>query len=265
MLGRYADFGIRTTRETLNVEDLQQVLAVCMEQHPTAILHLAAATNLIECEKNPEMAYGANAVGTYNVALAARACGAKLAVVSTSAVFDGKKETPYVESDSPSPQTHYGHSKYLAELAALGILPDAIIARTCWMFGGGPERDHKFVANIIKQLGNERIEIIGGKNGSPTYGKDFIEAMLSLIESGKRGVFHIGNAGAPAMVDIAREIVRITRSKAEVVEADAAVFEKQYPGAGARGNESMQSDKVTLRAWQAALKEYIEQEWHGHY
>ncbi|TSC68628.1 MAG: dTDP-4-dehydrorhamnose reductase [Parcubacteria group bacterium Gr01-1014_56] len=263
MLGSYTDFGIQTTRDTLNVEDLAQVRVVFAKHKPSVIFHFAAATNLVECEKDPPGTYRANAVGTYNVALAAREVGAKLVYVSTSAVFDGKKEAPYVENDIPNPQNHYGHSKYMGELVVLGMLPDAIVARTCWMFGGGPDKDHKFIANILKQLEKSKIDVIGGKRGSPTYGKDFVETLVDLVEKGERGVFHVGNEGAPTRVDIAREIVKIAGAKTEIVEADAAVFEKQYPGAGARGNESIASTKITLRPWQEALQEYIGTEWKG--
>ncbi len=261
MLGGYANFGIHTTHESLDVQNIQSIRATCAEHRPSVIFHLAAATDLVECEKNPEKAYRANAVGTYNVALVAREVGAKLVYVSTSAVFDGKKIESYREDDIPNPQNHYGHSKYLGELAVTGLLSDYIIARTCWIFGGGPTKDHKFVANILKQLTKPSVEIIGGKRGSPTYGKDFVEACLRLVEEGKRGIFHVGNEGAPTRVDIAREIVRIVGTPTEVIETDASVFEKQYPGTGARGNESIVSTKVILRPWREALREYIETEW----
>lgn len=261
MLGSYANFGIKTTRDMLNVEDLSQVRALFMQSRPSVIFHFAAATNLVECEKDPTGTYRANAVGTYNIALAAREIGAKLVYVSTSAIFDGKKEAPYLENDIPSPQNHYGHSKYMGELVVESMLPDAVIARTCWMFGGGPDKDHKFVANILKQLEKPKIEVIGGKRGSPTYGKDFVEALITLVEEEKGGIFHVVNEGSPTRVEIAREIVKIARASSKVVEADSAVFEKQYPGAGARGNESIASTKITLRPWQEALAEYINTEW----
>lgn len=261
MLGSYVAAGIRTDRARMDIRDIEQVRAIFAEHRPMAVLHLAAATDLVRCQQDPAGTYLTNTVGTYHVALAAREYGAKLSIVSTSAVFDGKKEEPYTEADLPNPQTHYGHSKYIGELAAIGVLAETIVARTCWMFGGGPGKDHKFVANILKQLSQSRIQVISGKRGSPTYGKDFIEALLWLFAEDAQGVFHVGNTGAPTRTDIAREIVRITGSAAEVVETDAAAFEAQYPGAGMRGNESIASHKLQLRPWQDALAEYLIEEW----
>ncbi|MDO8561321.1 MAG: NAD(P)-dependent oxidoreductase [bacterium] len=263
MLGSYVNFGTRMTRESLDVQDLRSVRTAFREHRPSLVLHLAAATNLIECERRPEMTYRVNTIGTYNVALAAREIGARMFYVSSSAVFDGKKNGPYAEDDLPNPQTHYGHSKYAGELIVAGMGTDCVIARTCWMFGGGPSKDRKFVASILKQLNKPNIEVISGKYGSPTYGKDFIEAVLRLAEEGKTGIFHVANAGAPTRVDVAEEIMRITGSSAKIVEVDASVLEAEYPGAGARGNESVASTRITLRPWQEALAEYIRTEWSG--
>jgi dTDP-4-dehydrorhamnose reductase len=261
MLGSYARFGIPTTRAELDVENLESVRTVVGIHKPAAILHFAAATDLIATGKDPLGTFRANAMGAYNVALAAKEVGAKIVMVSSSAVFDGKKDEPYLESDVPNPQNEYGHSKYMGELAVAGITDNHLIARTCWMFGGGEERDHKFVANILRQLDKARIEIIQGKRGSPTYGKHFVDALLGLIDEDARGIVHIGNEGAPTRVDIAREIVRITGASVDVVEMDAEAFEKEYPGAGSRGNESISSERCTLPSWQDALTEYIQTEW----
>ncbi len=262
MLGGYVTFGVRTGKKNLDIEDIASVRSAFATHQPSAVFHFAAATDFVACEKDPAGTYRTNAIGAYNVALAAREIGAKMVYVSTSVVFDGKKASPYSPEDTPTPQTHYGHSKYVGELAVAGLAEDHIIARACWLFGGGPDKDRKFVANIIKQLGNPRIEVIGGKHGSPTYGLDFVEALLKLLDQGARETFHICNDGAPTRADIAREIVRITGSAAQVVETDAAAFEARYPGAGARGNESM-LPSLPMRPWQEALKEYIETEWGG--
>ena len=48
--------------------------------------------------------------------------GAPLVAYSTDYVFDGRKGTPYVESDSPSPQSAYGMTKLHGEAAAFEIL-----------------------------------------------------------------------------------------------------------------------------------------------
>jgi dTDP-4-dehydrorhamnose reductase len=260
MIGSYIDFGFRTNHRSLDVTNLSEVMKVCNEQKPKLIIHLAAETDVDHCEHDAAHAYNVNAVGTYHMVLAARAVGAKLVYVSTSSVFDGAKAEPYTEEDVPAPQNIYGHSKYLGELAVSGMLDHYLILRICWVFGGGPAKDQKFIAKILQQLGQPVINVISGKRGSPTYGKDLIAGMRRLIEEGKSGLYHMGNAGYPTRPDTVREIVRVTGSHAEVKEVDPSFF--GAANASRPNNESMVSSVPYMRPWQEALQEYIHEEWH---
>ena len=260
MIGSYIDFGVRTNHRSLDVTNLAEVMKVCHEHKPKLIIHLAAETDVDHCEHDETHAYNVNAVGTYNVATAAKRIGAKLVYVSTSGVFDGAKTEPYIEDDVPAPQTVYGHSKYLGELAVRGMLEDYLILRIAWVFGGGPKRDQKFVAKILKQLDKPEINVVSGKRGSPTYGKDLVAGMHRLVEEGKSGLYHMGNAGVPTRTDVVREIVRITGSRAKVTEVPPGFFGLSAD-AGRPDNESMVSRVPYMRPWQDALAEYIRTEW----
>ncbi len=257
MIGTYIRGGIRTTRESLDVTDLQQTRHVCAVHQPDVIIHLAAETDLNRCEADPAHAHRVNALGTYNIALVARELGAKLVYVSTSGVFDGSKSDRYTESDIPNPQNHYGHSKYLGELAVAGMLTDYLIVRVSWVFGGGPAKDTKFVGKILKQLQTPSITVVDDKRGSPTYGKDAVAAIESLILSGRRGLYHIGNQGAATRLAIATEIVALTNSSAQVIASASSAFQSSYKTGT---NESMYSIPI-MRRWEEALSEYVSYEW----
>ncbi|TSC64585.1 MAG: dTDP-4-dehydrorhamnose reductase [Parcubacteria group bacterium Gr01-1014_91] len=259
-IGTYVDFDIRTNHRSLDVTNLAEVMKVCREHKPKLIIHLAAETDVDHCERDEGHAYNVNAVGTYHIALAARDLGAKLVYISTSGVFDGAKSEPYTEDDMPSPRTSYAHSKYLGELAVVGLLSDYLILRIAWVFGGGPTKDQKFIAKILRQIDKPEIKVVSGKRGSPTYGKDLIAGMRRLIEEGKSGLYHMGNAGSPTRADVVREIVRTTGSRAQVEEVPASYF--GLPADALRpDNESMVSKVPYMRPWQEALKDYIETEW----
>jgi len=259
MVGSYIDFGISTNHRSLDVTDFKEVLATCKHHEPKLIIHLAAETDFDRCERDTSHAYMVNAIGTYNVAFAAREVGAKFVYVSTSAVFDGNKEGPYSEEDIPNPQNHYGHSKYLGEIATTGLLKDALIVRICWVFGGGVTKDQKFVAKILKQLDQPIINVVASKCGSPTYGKDLVEGIKQLVKDGKTGIYHMGNEGTPTRADVVREIIRITGSRVEVREVDETFFSASY--ADRLNNESMVSKTNYMRPWKEALAEYIQTEW----
>lgn len=259
MVGSYIDFGTRTNHRSLDVTNLTEVMRVCKKETPKLIIHLAAETDFDRCERDVTHAYAVNAIGTYNMAFAAREIGAKLVYVSTSAVFDGKKKEPYQENDIPYPQNHYGHSKYLGELAVSGMLKNPLIIRICWVFGGGPSKDQKFVAKILEQLNQPVINVVSGKRGSPTYGKDLVEGIKRLVEEGRSGVYHMGNKGTPTRADVVREIVRVTRSAIKVKEVEESFFATTY--INRLDNEGMISKVAYMRPWQEALEEYIRAQW----
>ncbi|MBI5003542.1 NAD(P)-dependent oxidoreductase [Candidatus Kaiserbacteria bacterium] len=258
MIGSYVDFGVRTNRESLDVTDLESVRAACRKHAPKAIIHLAADVDLNRCEKNPAHTYLVNAVGTYNMALVARECGAKLVYVSTSGVFDGTKKEPYTEEDVPNPLNQYGHSKYLGELAVQSMLDDYLIVRVSWVFGGGAQKDKKFVAKILQQLDQSEISAVSDKHGSPTYAKDAVAGIKRLLAEDKEGIYHMSNAGSATRFDIAQEIVNITKSGAKVVPVKSTDLPSTYISGE---NEGMSSQVHYMRPWQEALREYIDEEW----
>src|SRR5262249_28321118 len=103
---------------------------------PNYILHLAAKTDMEDCELHSEEAYSLNTGGVENVAAYARDHNIPLLYISTAGVFDGQKDE-YTEHDTPNPLSVYGKSKYGGELVAKTV-PKSIIIRAGWMMGGGP-------------------------------------------------------------------------------------------------------------------------------
>lgn len=258
MIGSYVDFGIRPERSELDVLDRDATMQFISTHNPRAIIHLAGATDMERCEREPEYAFMQNAVGTYNVAQAARKVGATLVYVSTSRVFEGDKEGPYAEDDAPDPRTTYGHSKYLAETIVRSLVPNSIIVRTCWVFGGGPERDDKFYGKVLRQLKSESIKALDDVRGSPTFGKDLVASIKQLLSEGKHGTFHIANAGIATRYDIARAVVGHLKLsvKVQAVQRDHFGSASVLPS-----NESISSKEISLRPWQEALEEYLDTEW----
>jgi len=258
MAGSYLNFGIKTDRESLDVTDLKMVLDAGRKHKPKVIIHLAAQTDMDKCENDPDHAYKINAIGTYNMAELAKEIGAKMVYVSTGGVFDGKKDGLYGEDDTPNPQTYYGRSKYLGELIVRGMLNDYIIARTCWLFGGGPGKDKKFISKIISQFEKAEIKAVDDQFGSPTFAKDFIKTLCGLIKDGKTGIFHIVNGGACSRFEEAKEAVKILGAKTKITPVSSDSFPEKTP---VIFNQGLISRAVSLRPWQEALREYIEKEW----
>jgi dTDP-4-dehydrorhamnose reductase len=263
MIGSYIDFGMRTNRRELDVMDGESVMRFVKEHMPRAIIHLAAATDMDHCERDPLYAYELNVRGTYNIARAAREVDAVLVYASSSRVFKGDSPVPYAEHDAPNPETHYGRTKHIGECIAMALAPHCIIARTSWVFGGGPERDNKFYGTVLKQLESGISEIIAlnDVHGSPTYGKDYIAAIQAFLAAGERGIFHIANAGVATRFDLARAIAAQVKPGVTVRAVDRSHFAS---AAALPNNESIVSSRPMMRPWQDALTEYVADEWETH-
>ncbi|KKU82117.1 MAG: dTDP-4-dehydrorhamnose reductase [Parcubacteria group bacterium GW2011_GWA1_47_8] len=257
MVGSYVNFGIKTDHRSLDITDFHEVVRIVKQHKPQAIIHLAAETDVDRCDRDPNYAYLVNGAGTYNVATAASEVGAKLVYVSTAGIFDGEKTSPYAEDNQPNPQNFYGRSKYMGELIVRGMLKDYIIARACWMFGGGPEKDLKFVGKIIRQFEKQEIKAVNDAYGSPTSGKDLVGAIKRLITDDATGIFHLSNEGSCSRYEVAELIIETLGVDVTLTPVGLDYF----PGANRVKNEAMSSKKKLMRPWQEALQEYLETEW----
>ena len=223
---------------------------------PDVVLHLAAATDVDQCEREPTLAWRVNAVGTGN--LACNSVKAKFVYVSTAGVFSGEKRTPYTELDIALPTNEYGRSKLEGERLVQRFHPDHLIVRSGWMFGGGDGLDKKFVGKIQNQIaaGYSEIFAVDDKVGSPTYAKDLLGLIGRLLDEGERGVFHGCNEGVASRWEVAQAIVDLTGAQVEVIPCKSSVFKLDAPRARSEAMESRRLG-VPQRPWRDALAEYL--------
>jgi len=250
-----------TDRNSLNVCSKHSVRSAILKYTPEVVLHLAAATDVDRCEQDHEYAFSVNAIGTENIAQECRRNNTKLIYVSTGAVFNGDKCTPYNEFDVPSPLNMYGVSKLAGEKIVQELVREHLVIRAGWIFGGSG-KDKKFVGKIVSMInsGSKRLKAVDDKIGTPTYAKDFLEGVLQLLNDNQYGLFHIGNEGRGTRFQIAQEIVRVLGVNIEIQPVSSKEFLLPAP----RGNsEAICNFKLKLydypakRTWQSALEEYI--------
>ena len=162
------------------------------------VLHAAAWTDVDGAEADSQGVSAVNVGGTANAA----ALGAPLVVFSTDYVFDGRKDEPYVESDSANPLSAYGRSKLHAEAAAG---EDAWVVRSSWLFG---PTGHNFLRTMLR-LGAEREEVAvaDDQRGCPTYVGHLAPAVRELVDADRsRGVWHVAASGDCTWADFAAAI-----------------------------------------------------------
>jgi len=226
---------------------------------PDWVIHCAAFTNVDGCESEAGKAYRVNGDGARNVALACLAAGSKMLYLSTDYVYDGRKKTPYVETDPVGPLNIYGMSKLRGEEGVLDVLPGALVVRTSWLFGlNGPN----FVEAILGQVGKkDELRVVADQVGSPTYTLDLADALTRLVEAGASGVVHVSNEGGCSWLEYAVKILDISGVKGVSV---VPITTAELGRPALRPENSVLSKgryrAVTghrLRDWQEALAEYI--------
>jgi dTDP-4-dehydrorhamnose reductase len=247
--------------DRLDVTHADDVTRAIQSAEPDVVLHLAAATDVDRCEKEPEWARRSNALGTENVARACEGTGIVLVYVSTGAVFSGEKAEPYVESDQPAPVNVYAQAKLDGERAVAARGPRHFIARAGWMMGGGT-RDVKFVGKMVELIGAGRtpLRAVADTRGTPTYARDLLGTIERLLATAAYGLYHIGNEGCCSRYDMALAIRDALGRDDVVVEPVASsAFPLPAPRGRSEAIRSLALERLGLapRPWRDALHEYV--------
>src|SRR3954465_2226544 len=122
-------------RPELDLAASPDMIETIMEKaRPDVIVSAAAYTQVDKAESEPEQAYAINERGARAVASAARKLAVPLIHLSTDYVFDGHKDSPYVETDETGPTGIYGASKLAGEQAVLAEHSNSAVLRTAWVY-----------------------------------------------------------------------------------------------------------------------------------
>ena len=244
-------------RAELDITDTVALQRRLHASRPHWVLHLAALTDVDRCEREPEAAFRVNTAATETIVAGCRALDAGLLFVSTIAVFDGKKESAYVESDRPNPVNAYGCSKWRAE-AAVASLPRHLIVRSSWLFGGGVV-DKKFVGKILALAATRDVlHVVADKVGSPTSVDDLALGLQRLLQVGAIGLYHAVNAGQPASrFHFARAIVAAAALPVTVRPVTSSFFPQLAPRPDMEAARSEKLAASWLPPWPQALQTYV--------
>ncbi len=243
----------------MDVTDIKRIEEVFQSIQPDAAIHCAAFTNVDECEDtSKETAMAVNAFGTENMALIAKKYGASLAYISTDYVFDGQKESPYTEYDSPNPISYYGLSKYCGEQALKEVMSDYYIIRTTGLYSPYAKN---FVETILsKSKGNSSLSVVDDQVCTPTYSLDMAQCVYSIIESGFFGTYHATNAGQCSWHAFAAEIFHILHKDIEIIPIKTSESNRKAKRPKYSVLENYKLEKrglMKMRSWQEALKDFL--------
>lgn len=191
--------------EEMDIVDTEAVFDTFRRQTPAIVYHCAAYTDVDGAERERELAFKVNGLGTWNVAAACSRCDAILVYVSTDYVFDGGKREPYLETDPPSPLSVYGKSKLAGENHIRELLRRFFIVRTSGLYG---KNGRNFVTTILKAA-RERptLEVVGDQTCCSTYTKDLVQALIQLADNPLFGTYHLTNSGESTWYEFAKVVL----------------------------------------------------------
>jgi len=253
---RHAVFPL--TRAEADITDAKAILAALERIRPDLVVHPAGIPDLDLCDADPTNAFRVNSQGTSNVVEAARRLGAALVHISTDAVFDGRKTTPYVETDPTGPITVYGQTKLQAELVAK-TLERCSIFRVPVLFGPGKTN---FVEKGLRKLAaGEEYKVASDQMGCAFHTVDAGLKIMEVAESGRYGLYHLSNQGACTRYELARaaaELAGLDPSK--VLGVPDALMQRRVPRLkySVLAMEALQHGGFSLpRPWKESLADYV--------
>ena len=224
------------------------------------IINCAAYTQVDRAEQEAELANQINHLAVKQLASIASNQRARLIHISTDYIFDGERNKPYLETDTPNPINAYSRTKLAGEKALQTVMPiNAIIIRASWLYS---EYSNNFVSTMLR-LGRERDElsVVNDQIGSPTYAADLAEAILTIINNKDyqnkecpTEIYHYSNEGEISWYDFAREIFKIKKIECEV----NSIATKQYPTPSKRPRNTLMSKNKIVKLFSLVIYDWVE-------
>lgn len=243
------DFDITSTDHLQNAVNNTQIIINC-----------AAYTNVDKAESEPDLAHQVNAEAVGHLGAFAKDSDVWVLHISTDFVFDGKSDTPYVETDPPNPISSYGASKLAGERLLLESGCRHCIMRVEWTYG---LYGNNFVTKLINRAKEaKKLKVVDDQIGSPTATTEVAKAMCSLLPKKPEGIFHFASEGYVSRFDMAKFIFEKLRISADLSGCKTSDF----PSPAERPlNSRFNCSKIKslldepIKPWQQPLEQFLEQ------
>jgi len=273
IIAKASEAGVSSTALSRRDVDLTDPAAVraAIQHAPngSVVVNAAAYTAVDRAESEPELADIINAQAPGAMAIACAERRLPFIHISTDYVFDGKKSTPYVESDSTNPQGVYGRSKRDGECRVLEAHSSSLVLRTSWVYSA---HANNFVKTMLR-VGAEREElsVVDDQVGCPTSAVDIATAILTAARSfsinGRQGgIYHFSGTGETSWAGFAEEIFAKSKRLGGPVARVRRIPSKDYPVPAKRpANSRLSSDlfashfECRAPAWQESLSVVLEE------
>ena len=170
------------------------------ENRPDAVIHLAAMSDIADCDRNPALSHRINADGPFHLARCAKECGmtGRFLFASSDQVYTANHTADRLnrETDELAPENLYGREKLEAEERVLAVLPNAVAMRLDWMFDLKPGKSN-YLKNMIRAVRERTVRRVPvNELRAQTYAYEVAANMKKMLFSDAPGGVY--NFGGPA-------------------------------------------------------------------
>ncbi len=255
------------TRDQADLTRPETLRATLAELRPDVVVNCAAYNFVDRAENEPQAAFAVNAWGVRELANLCRERDCTLVHFSTDYVFgiDEGRRTPWTERDAPGPVSVYGLSKLAGEYLVRALCPRHLVIRTCGLYGiwGSGGKGGNFVETMLRVAGQGKpLRVVADQVCTPSCTADVAAATVTLLQTGRHGLFHITNGGSCTWYEFACAIFKRAGMAADVTPITSA----EYGAPARRPAYSVLEPAAcralglaSLRPWREALAAYLEE------
>ena len=240
-----------------NDEDLNKFF-----QENEGITHVinCAAYNDVDKAETDKKVWLLNAKAPKKLAEFSKKIGAIFVTYTTDFVFDGEKNSPYMEDDKMNGISEYGKSKAQGEKDVLEVYDRSFVIRTSWVFGIANNNFNKQVINWSKS--RNELNIVDDQVSVPTYSMDLAEFSWKLIQTEKFGLYHITNDGVASKYDQAKYVLekigwKGTLGRAKTADFNLPAKRPAYSKLDSSKVEKLLGEKIPT--WQSGIDRFLEE------
>lgn len=215
---------VGVSSEEVNIVDKEKLLVMLDSINPDLILHMAAKTNVDQCEEDKDRdfsklkelglyegesfnlekinyqdwlndlsAFSVNVAGTKNIVDWGISNSKKIIYISTDFVFSGE-DTPsdgYSEDDKTDPVDWYGMTKFLGEeLVRKG--EDNLVVRIAFPYGYKSEIKADLVWKLVELMKKGiELKLVSDQLITPTFIDDVVNGLDFLIQKNEKGLINL--------------------------------------------------------------------------
>ena len=257
-------------RVTVDLCDRAAIKHIICAKRWDAVINAAAYTDVDGAETNQDKAFLVNGQAPKWLAEETADRGIPIIHISTDYVFDGRKGTPYLESDLTGPINVYGRSKLAGEEGVRIRNPRHVVIRSSWVYSA---QGKNFVRTILRLAAErDRLTVVADQRGCPTAASDIAKACIEIAtkcasnpDGIPYGLYHFAGGGEATWFEFACAIVELASVHLRRVPEITPIKTREYPTAAIRPLDSRldcsaiaRSFGATPRPWRQALRQTVD-------